>query len=122
MSYIQDIEFEFEIGDSFDVTPIEGSYIIGKILALGGECYVEGNTVIISALPGKETPAPVEKTVEPTPEPEQEPTPEPAPEPGPETVQEPQKASDEVVETPVKRARKTAPVKTEVVEEDTKEG
>jgi len=69
MSYIQEIEFDFHVGDQYDVTPIEGTYLIGKILAIGGECYLDGNIVVVSELPA--SPAPVPETVEP-PEPEPE--------------------------------------------------
>ena len=117
MSYMQDIEFEFEVGDQYDVTPLEGSYIIGKILALGGECYMDGNTVVVSSIPGKTAPlpapAPVEKAVEPPPVPDPEPTPAPkaSPEPKPEPPKPivTPKASAVPSETPIKRARKTPP-------------
>lgn len=72
MSYIQEFEFEFHVGDVFDVTPLEGSYVIGKILALGGECYLDGNKIVVSSLPNQTAPAPAPVAVEPTPKPDPE--------------------------------------------------
>ncbi len=102
MSYINEIDFDFQPGDSFDLSPIEGSYVIGKILALGGELYIDGSTIHVVSIPGKEVstttapaqkeepveaeiPATVEEAPAPAPEPEPVPTqPEPEPEPEPE--------------------------------------
>lgn len=44
---------DFEPGDSFDVPPIYGSKLISAIMGIGGEVYLDGNTVVIVSLPGK---------------------------------------------------------------------
>lgn len=109
MSYVNDFEFDFEIGDEYEMSPIEGTYVIGRILALGGEFRVDGNSIIITAMPGKTatTPAPEETkipwfTPDVTPvEAAVEPQPEPAPE-----VKEIKEAPPEVKAAPIKRAPK----------------
>lgn len=111
MSYINEIEFPFEIGDSYEVSPAEGSYLIGRISALGGECYVDGNNIVVTKMPGKtyqpaKTPAAVEADA-------------PVAEEPPVEAPEVEEASDEVVETPIKRTRKPKAEESEVlVDED----
>lgn len=106
MSYINEIEFNFEPGDAYELSPIEMLYVVGKVRQLGGQVYIDGTTLIVTEMPGKTAPAP-------EPEPEAAPAPVeaeveiPAPV-EPEPVSENEEASDEVVETPIKRARKTA--------------
>lgn len=119
MSFINEIEFEFEVGDSFELSPIEGSYVVSKLLALNAEFYIDGNTIIVTAIPGKialpapelpeppvEAPGlldapPIEEVVE---------TPE-AP-----VVEEAPKATPNLV-PPIKRARKPASEKANVPNE-----
>lgn len=136
MSYIQDIDFDFHVGDSFDLSPAEGSYVISKILAVGGELYIDGNTIIILSLPGQEAPAPA-PAAEPAPAPVEAPEVPAAVEapglldapPVEEVIEESApvaevEASDEVVETPISvpapkaaRGRKPAAKSVEVSEE-----
>lgn len=116
MSYINEIEFDFEIGDSYEMSPIEMTYLVGKVMALGGGVYIDGNIVTITSMPGKEfkpEPKPEPKVTWFAPEtPPVETTPEvtPAPEPVAEAPQavETEEAPVEVDEAPIKRARKTA--------------
>lgn len=113
MSYINEIEFDFEPGDAYELSPIEMLYVVGKVRALGGQVYVDGGTLIITEMPGKTRPEPKPEP-EPTPAPVEAEKEIPAPV-EPEPVPEIEEASDEVVETPIKRARKTA-AKTEDTE------
>lgn len=114
MSYINEIEFDFEVGDAYELSPIEMLYVVGKVREQGGQVYIDGTTLIITEMPGKTArPVPVPAPVEAAPvEAEEVPAPvepEPAPEPEPEPeVVEIEEASVEVDETPIKRARKTA--------------
>lgn len=51
-----DVEY-LEVGDTFDGGPIEQSYFISAVMAAGGEVWIDGTVVHISALPKKEAPA-----------------------------------------------------------------
>jgi hypothetical protein len=101
MSYINEIEFDFEPGDAYELSPIEMLYVIGKVRELGGQVYIDGNVLIITEMPGK-----IARTPQPPVE-QEKPAPVEHPAPAPEAETEtPQEASAEVSETPSKRGRK----------------
>lgn len=102
MSYINEIEFDLTVGAQYELSPIEMLYLIGRVLAVGGNAVIEGNVLIITEMPGQESlksatepEPPVEATIAPEPEPE--------PQPLPPVVQE---APVEVKPAPIKRAPK----------------
>lgn len=111
-----EIEFELEVGLEYDLSPIIGNKLISQILAAGGEFFIDGNTVVITALPGKEEGPPPAVIVEaPAPAPEPEPTPEPEPEPVKEEPVVEEEAAPEFIPAPAPapapktRARKVTP-------------
>lgn len=107
MSYINEIEFDFEIGDSYEMSPIEMTYLVGKVKALGGEVSIDGDIVTITSMPGKEfkpEPKPEPKVTWFAPETPVETTPEVTPEP--EKAKEVKEATAEVKQPPTKRAPK----------------
>lgn len=116
MSYINEIDFDFHVGDSFDLSPIEGLYVASKLLAVGAEYYIDGNVIIVVSLPEsykatESIPAPVEEAPAPAPEPE--PTPEPVPVVEVAAPVAEVEASAVPSETPIKRGRKPAAEKVE---------
>lgn len=119
MSYINEIEFDFEIGDSYEMSPIEMTYLVGKVMALGGGVYIDGNIVTITSMPGKEfkpEPKPEPKVTWFAPETPVETTPEVTPEP--EKAEEVKEALPEDKVTSSKRAPKAKPEETK--EEESK--
>ena len=125
MSYINEIEFDFEPGDAYELSPIEMLYVVGQVRELGGQVYIDGNVLIITEMPGKtakttpQTPQPDPPKVtwfapEPTPAPVEAEIPAPV---EPEAVEN-EEAPAAVSEGPIKRARKTAAKSEEPVSDE----